>query len=684
MMLSTWCLPQWAARCAALAGLVALAVEVGCRAGVTRGEILYADALDQLAVGDSSAALSSLESATFEAPKDARAHHLLGALLLRRGTMEARARAEKELRTAVALDPNAADYQAALGEVLHVQGFAHEAEATLLGAVRLNPALGRAWYFLGLEILDEYREDSTPARRDSTILCFERTLDGDSTNADARWKLAYMLIQRGQPERARAVARRAFRSRACPGPWGLLLTAIEYRAKHLAAGAAILDSTLACLTPAARDSLLDPRVLMPPDSAFCRGCTPAQRDSAVTAFWWSLDPTPTGTRNERFVEHVARLVEADFWFDVPRYKRVGRSTDCGEVLLKYGWPNEMWKKTSNLGWSWSWRYTEDVPTPQIIIFINEYAPLCYRRLRRDTESDFMYPELLDILAQRTRLDFGPKPRGWREVVRLFRGEAGRTAVELAYGFETGPELDSLHVDAAAWRGPGSAAGTWSRGVPLADLHHIDDRHVIGRLRFEVPSEKLELGLQVLAAGQDSVQRRPGIPMWAWMGRDTLAIAPYAAGSFGLSDLMLAHVLRHPAQGGAFDFGGIVAVPRVDSEITTGELNLYFEIYPGEELLRARRTLTVTYRVQALPPTKWRFRAQFDPAIRARSDRPTYVESRFVLEAKRAVEKQALHIDVHALEPGDYALTVEVRPSGKTPRLSRTADFSIPRPAAAAD
>jgi GWxTD domain-containing protein len=683
MMLSQRCLPQWAARCAALAGLVALASEAGCRAGVTRGEILYADAVEQLAAGDSAAALSLLEGAAVEAPQDARVRHQLGVLLLRRGTIEARARAEKELRIAVDLDPGVAAYEAALGEVLHLQGFSHEAQATLLHAVRQNPALGRAWYFLGLELLDEYREESSPAWRDSTILCFENTLDGDSTNANARWKLAYLLVQRGQPERARAVARRGFGRHSCPGPWGLLLTTIEFRARNIAAAAGVLDSTLACLTPQARDSVQSPQLLVHPDSAFCWGCTPAQRDFAVEAFWWGMDPTPATSRNERLVEHIVRLVDADFWFEVPQYKQAGRNTDRGEIYLRFGQPDAMWKAGEGVGASWFWNYSK-VSTPQTYLFVNMYAPHTYHRMRRSSTSDYMRPELLDVAAERTLLDFGSKPRGWREVARLFRADAGRTAVELAYGFETGPELDSLHVDVAAWRSPGSGAGQVSRGVPLAELHHVDDRHVIGRLRFEVPSERLELGLQVMAAGQDSVPRPPGKSMWAWMGRDTIDAVAYDAGSSGVSDLMLAHVLDRSPQrsprGSAFDLGGVFAVPRVDSEITTGELNLYFEIYPGEEVIRARRTLVVTYRVQAQPPRQWRFRDQFSPEKQAWRERPTYVESRFVLEPNRAVEKQSLHIDVRALEPGDYVLTVEVRPRGRTQRLSRTVDFSIPKPA----
>jgi hypothetical protein len=206
---------------------VALAAIAGCRAGVTRGRTLYNSALESLAAGDTAAATHVLQGAMFAAPKNAAAHYLLGMLRARRGTMESRAQAEKELRVAVDLAPGEEPYYAALGEVSHDQGFSHQAQTSLLTAVKLNPAQGRAWHILGLELLDEYREDSSPALRDSTLLCFEMALDSDATNSEARWNLALLLLERGQAERARAVARRGFAHRACPGPWGVLLAGIE-------------------------------------------------------------------------------------------------------------------------------------------------------------------------------------------------------------------------------------------------------------------------------------------------------------------------------------------------------------------------------------------------------------------------------------------------------------------------
>src|SRR6185295_19966872 len=94
----------------------------------------------------------------------------------------------------------------------------------------------------------------------------ENTIDNDAANDEARWRLAYLLLLRGQPERAAPIARGGVRLHACPDRFGLLQCTIETRAHRPLAATAILDSTLACLRPGERDSLFTPQRLMAPDS----------------------------------------------------------------------------------------------------------------------------------------------------------------------------------------------------------------------------------------------------------------------------------------------------------------------------------------------------------------------------------------------------------------------------------
>lgn len=665
----------WA--CASVALGLAVACGGGCRAGATRASILYADALERLALQDSLGAFTLLQDAAYSDPDDARVRFLLGQLYARRGTIEGRAHAETELRAAVELAPENGLYAAELGAVLHRQGFNAEARASLRRAVRLDPTLARAWYVLGLELGGDLREEpQSRALRDSTAFCFERALDADSTIADARWRLAVLLLERGEPERARAVARQGIRDPACPGLWGMLLATIEFRSQRRHAAAAILDSTLACVSRAERDSFVVPWRIQPPDSTFCPECTPAEFDSTLVAYWWALDPTPATPLNERLLENVVRTVEADFWFEVPR-RVAGRNTDRGEIYLRYGQPEQMWKDITENRRTWFWSYTV---APRItFIFQDLYQNHMYVRLRDTVGGDFWDTTVRSKAPERGLTFFGPPAPGWQHVVRLFRTDPEHTAVELAYGFVAGQPPDSLRVDVAVWRGPGRRVGRRSLLVPRGDLYRVDRDHFVGRVRLEVPSERLELGLQVVAIG--SVAEVPPVAgtLWAAMVRDTVDTEPQIEGTIAISDLLLAHELGPSGAGGPFDLDGRRIVPRVDAEIRGGRMHLYFEIYAGDREAKSRPTLYVTYRVQAEPPARWRFRDQFSSDARARRARRTAVESTFMLEPRDAIEKQELSIDVASLAPGEYSLTVEVQPRGEPARASRTLRFSIPEP-----
>src|SRR5439155_2171823 len=112
--------------------LAGLALGLGaCRPAATRGQTLLAGGLERLALGDTAAARQTLETATYIVPDDARILFHLGRLQAAEGSIEARVRAEKTLRRAVALAPRVGAYREALGEVLRRQGFHHESTSML-------------------------------------------------------------------------------------------------------------------------------------------------------------------------------------------------------------------------------------------------------------------------------------------------------------------------------------------------------------------------------------------------------------------------------------------------------------------------------------------------------------------------------------------------------------------------
>lgn len=656
------------------AGLLAL---VGCRAGVTRGDILYANALERLAAGDTAAALAGLEAARYESPDDARIHALLAALLASDGSFEARHRADECWRQAIALDPGSAAYAAGLGELLQRQGFWHEGHGSLRRAVEIDPHLQAAWFHLGTSYLRDYLDTlDSDAWRDSALACNERALALDSLDAAARYRAAILAFQRGDRTRGRRLAAGGPRAGPAAARFRMLRTALEYRDGRDSTAAVLLDSLLAALPAPARDSLLDPRRLLAPESVPpCDPCSAVQRDSFALALWHGLDRTPATVLNERLLEHVARIVEADFCFAVPVLRLAGRDSDRGDIYVRYGAPDWMHRDILENAPAWRWGFGDLGGQSEEVLFVDSHFNGSYPRVRRGAGGDYMHVEFLQRTPQLWRRNFGPLAPGWEHAVYRFRARDGRPALEVAYAYASTVPLDSVRLEVAAWADPLAPAVARRVSVDPRALHRRSDGRAVGRFRIVIPCTALEVGLQASAwcqSGGTSARH----PEWWAASRDSVVAACCDTSVLAMSDLVPAAALRR-GDGGPFDLGGTTVVPSLQGTVgKDGALHLYFEVYPGREILSARRPLEISYRVESLPPRQWRFRDQFSAAARARRTERSAVQSTFRLRPRREVEPQPLSIDVRQLEAGDYELVVEVRgPGGE--RVERRTRFALP-------
>lgn len=652
-------------RRAAAAVAIAAAALAGCRGGATRGEIRLADALERLALGDSTAALTLLESARFDMPHDHRVLFHYGRLLARTPDPEARARAERALRTAIDRAPEVARYHEELGLLLQTQGFHSECKAELQQAVARDPRLGRAWRALGSELLHDWREEPmSEAIRDSTLRCFQAALAADPGDAEARYAFAcLMLFGAGAVDEARAVCAPVLEASGCNSRFMLLAVAIEARARRYPLACAALERALHCLTPDERSAWIGAQSVIPPDSAGAWALwTQSQKDSISEEFWFALDPTPATLDNERLVEHVARRCEADFRFVPHRRNRPGCATDRGEVFVRWGQPVAATRGITGQARSWHWTYgTQGDVTPEFL-FLDRYLNGDYVRWRRSARADFMHPEPLEVAAQRTALDFGARAREFHWLAARFRGDGGRVAIEWA--FETAEDSTAVAVQAAAWNGPRRLAGTCA--IAAANLMRRSNR-LVGRARLEVAPPASEVALQVHAP--EGPQGRG----WRHAARHLLTVAPADPDTLQMSDLLPAYGL---AEGLVADPRLAVRVPRADSLVEGGELHVYFEIYPSRSARADTRRIAVTYGIQALPPS-WRFRDQFNSAARARQRRRDIVASTFELLARREREPQRLTVDVARLEPGPYVFAVSVRDPAMGDKVERRWSFYIP-------
>lgn len=647
---------------------VLAALPAGCGRGPTRGEIFFADALDRLAVGDSAEAQALLERARFELPRDPRVLFQLGRLQARRGTIEGRALAEKALRAAVDLAPRSGAYRAALGRVLHEQGFHHESIAQLQTAVAHDPSLGDAWQTLGLELLQDWREaPDDAALRDSTRRCFDNALVAHPGDDASRWFAIALRLHAGNLVGSRAECAAVTARGGCPPRFWFLQAAIEFRQRRFDAAERSLARALAQLPPADRESWTGVRKLIPPDSITAYDQrTPAGRDSFATAWWWERDPSPTTMSNERLLEHVMRLQEADLLFEPVYRRRAGRDTDRGEVWVRWGTPQSQARDAAAGSRAWHWVYPDFEGDSMDFVFVDEYLNGDYVLQRRGAGDDFLRREAFNRAPEVSRMDWGVRPPRWRFAAARFRGPRGRATVEFWYEVQGDSSLTQLAADATAWRGVRDPAASHAAPAARGELAHWQDR-AVGRLRLDVPPPAQEVALQLTA------EATPVRGAWRAAARRVLAVEGPRSDGLELSDLMPAYALR---PGGGEPTGrDAVAIPRVDSIVTGGELHVYFEVYPSRQAVRGQRVLAVTYRVLTLP-RRWRFRDQFGNRP---DDIPIAVESSFEVPSRHDVLPQVLSLDLQALAPGPYRFEVEARDPMTQTRATRGWDFTIPEP-----
>jgi GWxTD domain-containing protein len=671
--------------CGALVLLAAVASPPSCRSGATKGEIDFADGLERLALGDSSGALRLLERAAYDLGDDPRVLFHIGRLRAAEGTIEGRVRARGLLEDAVRRDPDLGLYRAALGDILRRQRFMRASTDMLAHAVRLDSTLDNAWLLLGRNLQEEFFiEMVEPALLDSSISCYARALALQESNEEARYRLGFLLLHRNRLEEARQVVVPWVYGRPCPVRFGLLLVAIEFHAGRLEKAQELLDDVLPCMTWLEREAWTGLKPLLHPDSVSAyRILADSKRDSMCVAYWWEADPTPTTLANERLLEHMTRAVEADLYFEVPLLGLSGRATDRGEVYMRYGPPERMARVLRSPVPAWEWRYPwfHRREWRKRIRFFDYFYNGNYQRQRRKAGSDFMEPIPLEWQPTRTNITFKLPEGKWDYVLRRFRAASGRTAIDIAFEFEIPRRFAGLDLEAAVWRGPGELVGKQKSGVLDEKLYRLPTS-AVGRMRIEVPAERLELGIQAVAvrpreSEASKARADSGRVLFVAFGRDTVDVERFDPEMLTMSDLVLAHELRD-GSGGLFDMGGVIAVPHVASLVTRTRLELYFEIYPSRRMLRERTAVAVRYEVRPLPPRNWTFWDQFRPGFRRRLDSTgqPVVQATFTFLPTSDLERQKLTIDVGALQSGPYALVVELVDAASGETAVRTAEFEF--------
>lgn len=363
---------------------------------------LYKQARRELANGDTLAALAHLRQLTEEEPKYAPGWGLLGFVLtdMASGVMtdfHGRLEADEALRKAWSLDPKNPSYMMALGALMRKQSMYFDARRVLNRAkqyMQENPEeiapAERAylWYELGLHMEDVYLDTRhlvfipdipvyTPECAGLGAFClnftrpaqfneyfrhaadlseegdddyadmidaFQRALEADPKHGGAFRRLAIHLVEKGQLDEVIQLSQ-SFVEQAPENPWGYMTLGLAYyRTGRDSLAQVNFDLGIARAGPDIAEHYLDVSYVLRDDPAEqYRGANAEARRWVEDLLWRKSDPLYLTPGNEVRVAHLGRVTFADLWFEDPSEGRWGADSEMGQIYVRYGAPERIWK-----------------------------------------------------------------------------------------------------------------------------------------------------------------------------------------------------------------------------------------------------------------------------------------------------------------------------------------------------
>lgn len=627
------------------------AAAVGQAPSVDHPPETFYEALRAAGRGDTMEALALLRQVTREHPNFAEGWGRLGQLLALKaggvGTVfEERLEAEAALRKALELDRDHPRYLAALGLLMRKQQVYLDARRLLNRArkeLRERPdaldARERAelWYQFGLFHEDIYLDDrhlislaldqipvNTPEcaelgqfclnftrpKRFNEILArardlsrdaedewedtrdaFQEALRADPTHSPAFRRLAIHLYDRGE---LRDMGRlcEAFVEAAPNDPWGHLLLGLwHYAEGRDSAAAAAFQQGLERSPPPFAAHLRDVENLLREDQAQrYRTARPDARRAFEDLLWRRSDPLYLTDENERWLEHMARVVYADVMFEDPSEGPNGAETEPGIIHVRYGPPARIWKvrkgtETASLrtpGGRWVfWNYADSLPN-----FIFEKV-LRWRHISHGLSTYSKATE--EESRKREPTTYRPPFPYLSLPLRVARFKGTDSPIEIDfYALVPVDTLMAIKRDTVE-------AGLF--------IHESRGERVLleRRVRFPTTPKPRPLTFTVPLEAGDSlayrVEARSHAMRAAGVARGNVSAAPFPGDRLSMSDLLIAESVE-PLAGeprGRRDFR--IAVARTDSVEVGLPFALYWEVYglrPGADSLAHYE---VTLRVQ---------------------------------------------------------------------------------------
>lgn len=426
----------------------------------------------------------------------------------------------------------------------------------------------------------------------ATRTAFLEALRIDPTHTGAFRRLAIHLYDRGEFEEMEQVCR-AFLEAAPSDPWGyLLLGLLRSLEGHDSAAALAFREGLNRSPPFFGEHLRDVENLLRPDLAEqYRMAAPEARRAFEPLLWRKSDPLYLTPQNERWIEHMARVVYADVMFEDLSTGLYGAETEPGVIYVRYGPPRRIWKVakgslTGSLrepGGRWIfWNYADSLPN-----FIFEKT-LRWRRMSHGltTFSKAMEEESRKREPTAYRPPFPYQPMALR--VARFKGQASDIEVDF-YAVVEADRLTAVKGD------------TVEAGLFLFDPR--DHQSILER-RVRFPGRRRAQPLTfTVSVTQDSllysVEARPRAMRAAGVARGTVIASPFPSDRVSLSDLLIAEGVEPLASEPLGRRHFRIAVLSTDTVGVGLPFTLYWEVYGLQAGADSMLHYEVTLRVQGV-------------------------------------------------------------------------------------
>lgn len=423
-------------------------------------------------------------------------------------------------------------------------------------------------------------------------------------------------------------------------------------------------------------------------------------------FWASRDPTPASKQNARLIEHYRRLIyaEENYEFDAFRtwannpdqlnyiqfpetFKLNQWLDDRGVIYLRHGPPDDEIRSVasvSNQSWLYYareanpemtfhflkpgqiWRLSAKLDDPAMLNDRSHWNSGYYRASRASTIGE-RFAASVDMAVQRSKevttalttdrhsWDREIKPLDLPYTIVTFKGESGKTTVEVYYGFPIQTVAKSLADTITVMQIESGLA-----------VHSMGWHNILKQPRIlDIPFKRSELHAKDLVFDLFRVTMEPDSYRVAFHAKPNhtnllggyqnllVNLPDYSSPYLSISDILLATSIHASDSPGKFTRHGLKIIPNIMKSFEIDRpVYIYFEVY-NLELAAEMNSFSIEYTIQSKKANKGKVFGLFGKgrkiSVTVSSDRKS--NSTFSFEH--------LAIDVSNLKKGKYTLEIKI-------------------------